>query len=77
MQCERCQSETKKKFSAEVAIHFPGLAGFNKPIVWVFTDVLVCLHCGSAVFDIPPRELAVLSTGTSVEGAAVLEGDAR
>ena len=70
MKCEQCLSETKK-FSAEVAIHFPGLAGLNKPIVWVFPDVLVCLHCGSAVFDIPPKELAVLSTGRIAEGAAI------
>ena len=71
VQCKHCLSETTKKFSAEVAIHFPGLAGLNKPIVWVFPDVLVCLQCGSAAFDIPPRELAVLSAGRTVEGAAV------
>lgn len=52
-----------------MAIHFPGLAGLNKPIVWVFPNVLVCLDCGSAIFDVPQRELEVLSTGTMVDGA--------
>jgi hypothetical protein len=73
MQCKQCLSERNEKFCAEVAIHFPGLGGLNKPIVWVFPDVLVCLDCGSAVFDVPKRELAVLSTGTIVDGAVALE----
>lgn len=77
MQCKQCLSETNEKFSAEVAIHFPGLEGLNKPIVWVFPSLVVCLKCGSAVFDIPKRALAVLSTGRIVDGALVSEGEGR
>ena len=73
VQCKRCLSNRYEKFSAEVAIHFPGLGGLNKPIVWVFPDVLICLDCGSAVFDVPKRELAVLSTGAIVDGSLVSE----
>ena len=74
MQCKQCLSDQTKKFSGEVAIHFPGLAGLNKPIVWVFADVVVCLDCGSAVFGVGKRELAVLFTETIVDGAVISEG---
>jgi hypothetical protein len=41
--------------------HFPGLEGLDKPIVWVFTQLLVCLDCGTAQFAIPKAELSVLA----------------
>ena len=56
---------------AEFAIHFPGLQGLDKPIVWVFPKPLVCLDCGFTEFAIPERELRVLAQGTPVEGAVV------
>jgi hypothetical protein len=43
-----------------IAIHFPGLQGLDKPIVWVFPKLLVCLNCGAAQFAIPESELSVL-----------------
>ena len=72
MLCKRCSSENPRTFSGEVAIHFLGLEGIDKPIVWVFPDLEVCFHCGFTVFTVPQRELTVLSTGKAVEGAAVL-----
>jgi hypothetical protein len=45
----------------EIAIHFPGVKGLEKPIVWVFPEVLVCLSCGNAEFVVPERELRVLA----------------
>ena len=68
--CEQCHSERLGNFSGEVAIHFTGLAGSNKPIVWVFPYLLVCLDCGFTEFIVPERELQVLKTGTPDEGAA-------
>src|SRR5262249_42966581 len=44
--CKRCLSQSQKEFSGELAIHFKGLAGLNKPIVWVFPKLLVCSQCG-------------------------------
>lgn len=44
-----------------MALHFPGLKGLDKPIVWVFPEVLVCLECGLAEFSIPETELGVLA----------------
>jgi len=61
--CERCGAERRGKFNGEIAIHFTGLAGLNKPIVWVFPPVAVCFHCGLAGFEVPAEELEVLKTG--------------
>ena len=72
--CKTCQSENKKMFSGEIAIHFPGLPGLKKPIVWVFPTIALCLDCGRAEFAVPERELEVLQTGAPVEGAAVWLG---
>lgn len=68
--CSRCSSESPKEFSGELAIHFTGLAGLNKPIVWVFPKLLVCLNCGFTEFTVPERELQVLESETPEEGAA-------
>ena len=69
--CPSCQSENKKTFTGEIAIHFPGLKSLNKPIVWVFPTISVCLDCGGAQFAVPERELEVLRTGAPIEEAAV------
>jgi len=70
--CRSCQSANQSTFNGEIAIHFPGLDGLDKPIVWVFPELLVCLHCGFAEFTVPERELQVLEQGFPVEGAVVL-----
>jgi hypothetical protein len=36
-----------------MSIHFPGLQNIDKPVVWVFPEVLVCLDCGTAEFAVP------------------------
>jgi hypothetical protein len=69
--CSSCQSENRETFSGEIALHFPGLKGLNKPIVWVFPKTLVCLECGAAEFAVREMELEVLRTGAPVEGAVV------
>ena len=57
MECRFCGSVNQRKFSAEMAIHFPGLKNIGKPIVWVFPEVVVCLDCGFTEFAIPETEL--------------------
>jgi len=69
--CAACHSFNQNSFTAESAIHFLGLKGLDKPIVWVFPKLLVCLDCGYTEFTIPARELKVLQTGLAVEGAVV------
>jgi hypothetical protein len=44
-------------------IHFPGLKDIDKPVVWVFPDVVVCLDCGTAEFAVPEEELRQLAMG--------------
>jgi hypothetical protein len=59
-QCRSCQSANRSTFNGEIAIHFPGLEGLDRPIVWVFPTLLVCLNCGFTEFAIPETELCVL-----------------
>lgn len=72
MTCHKCRSNKLKKFTSEVAIHFPGLSGLKKPIVWAFPELYVCRDCGFTEFSIPKKELAVLVSGKAVKGAVAL-----
>lgn len=63
MACKACFSENQDKFRTEMNFHFPGKEGREKPSVWAFPDVLVCLNCGFAEFVVPPNELRALSEG--------------
>jgi hypothetical protein len=65
MACKSCQSWNQSYFNGEIAIHFPGLKGLDKPIVWIFPRLLVCLDCGFTEFAIPETELCVLRVGLS------------
>ena len=59
--CRSCQSANPSTFNGEMAIHFPGLEGLDKPIVWVFPKLLVCLNCGFTEFAIPEAEVRRLA----------------
>jgi hypothetical protein len=76
MICQRCTSDSRRSFNSEIAIHFPGLNGLDKPIVWVFPRLAVCLACGSAEFIVPERELRVLVQGIPVGSAVVFPKNA-
>lgn len=65
MACKSCQSGNQSYFNGEIAVHFPGLKGLDKPIVWVFPKLLVCLECGLTEFAVPNAELHVLRDGTA------------
>jgi len=58
--CKHCHSINQTTFGGEFALHFRGSEGLNKPIVWVFQDVSVCLDCGYAQFAVAEGELEVL-----------------
>ena len=73
--CRQCHSERVGDFSGELAVHFPGLAGLDKPIVWVFPKLLACLDCGLTELIIPERELEVLNHGIPVKQPVVAEGE--
>ena len=63
MPCKSCGSGNQSKFCGEIAVHFPGLKNIDKPIVWVFPEVVVCLDCGTAEFAVPEAELRQLVKG--------------
>ena len=51
-----------------MGIHFLGLNDINKPVVWVFPEVVVCLDCGTAEFAVPEAELRQLAKGDAAAG---------
>lgn len=63
MPCKSCASVNQSKFTAEMAIHFRGLKNIDKPIVWVFPEIVICLNCGTAEFAVPEAKLRQLARG--------------
>jgi hypothetical protein len=61
MPCKSCGSINQSKFGGEIAIHSPGLKGIDKPVVWVFPELVVCLECGLTEFAVPEAELRRLA----------------
>ena len=72
MICRHCESG-RKSFTSEIAIHFPGLDGLNKPLVRVFPEVKVCLNCGMAEFVVPEEERRVLIEGKPIDDTTLSE----
>ena len=64
-------SPAGQPFNGELALHFPGLDGLTKPIVWVFPKVLVCLDCGFAEFVVPDEQTKTLREPDSSDGTQV------
>jgi hypothetical protein len=60
MNCKSCGSDKQSRFTGEIGIHFPGLENIDKPVVWVFPEVVVCLNCGTAEFAVSEAELRLL-----------------
>ena len=68
MTCKACGSDQQGKFTAEIAIHFPGLKDLGKPHVWVFPELFVCLKCGTAKFEMPEAQLRYLANSEAAAG---------
>jgi len=66
LSCKECGSDKQAKFTAEIAVHFPGRSNLNKPHVLVFPQILVCLNCGIAGFIVPESQLRILSNETNL-----------
>jgi hypothetical protein len=60
MSCLSCTSGNQAEFTAEIKIHFPSLKNLDKPSLFVFPKLFVCLDCGCSRFTIPETELARL-----------------
>jgi hypothetical protein len=61
MSCKSCGSVNQRKLIGEIGIRFPGLQNLDKPVVWVFPELIVCLDCGAAEFAVPEAELRRLA----------------
>ena len=46
MACKRCASDDLQIFPGELAFAFPGLERFDRSIVYVYPEFLLCPHCG-------------------------------
>ena len=62
MSCLRCRSSNEAELDTEMVLHFSGLKNLDKPGVWVFSKLSVCLDCGSSHLDLPQKELAAVAT---------------
>jgi hypothetical protein len=60
MVCKSCRSGNQRKFNSEINVHLSGLKNLDKPPVFVFPRLSVCLDCGFAEFAIPETELCLL-----------------
>ena len=75
MSCLSCASSNQAELTAEVYIHFPGLKNLDKPGVFIFPKLSVCLDCGFSRFTAPEAELKSLARGLSLsEGSARKRG---
>jgi hypothetical protein len=63
MSCAVCGSGHQAEFKAEMVVHFAGLKNVDRPGVWVFPKLLICLNCGLSKFKVPEEELALLASG--------------
>ena len=70
MTCLSCQSAKQAELLAEILIHFPGLKNIDKPAVWLFPRLLVCLDCDASQFMVPEQQLAMIEIVTVAEVAA-------
>jgi hypothetical protein len=61
MSCAFCTSTNQTEFHAEMNIHLQGIRNSDKPGVFVFPTLLVCLDCGFASFMTPESELTQLA----------------
>jgi hypothetical protein len=70
MSCRECSSKNEAKFIAEMMIHFSGRKHLENPGVLTFSEMLVCLDCGSTRFTVAEAELKLLREGNAPLKAA-------
>jgi hypothetical protein len=61
MPCRFCGLGNQTELDAEMVIHFSGLKNLDKPGVWLFPKLLVCLNCGCSHFTVPEKGLASIA----------------
>ena len=61
MSCVQCASNNEAEFPTELVFHFFGLQGLDKPGIFLYPKILVCLHCGFSWFTTSAAEKALLA----------------
>jgi len=74
MCCLLCGSGNQAELTAEMVIQFSGLKNLDKPEVFVFSRLLVCLECGGSQFKIPEKELAAVAENTRENASSAQNG---
>jgi hypothetical protein len=62
--CPSCRSNYQAEFGSEMIVHLSGRENRDKPGVWVFSKLSICLDCGFLQSKIPASELAQLAAST-------------
>jgi len=55
-----CASNSQQEFGSEIIIHHSGFKNLDKPTVWTFPKLLICLDCGFAECVVPGDSLHLL-----------------
>jgi hypothetical protein len=59
--CQSCASSRQMEFLGEICLHCPGgMESLDKPPLFIYPKVIVCLDCGLAQFTVPEAELSVI-----------------
>ncbi len=70
MLCKSCGSPDQHSFPAELCIHFPGFENLNRPAVFAFPQLVVCMDCGFSQFSLPEADLRRLAEDAADKAAA-------
>ena len=76
MVCPSCRSVKQAEFTAEMIVHSPGLKNIDRPGVWLFPELLVCLDCGFCRFTVSEAALASVTEGNLTAKSSTLEESA-
>lgn len=66
MPCISCQSDRIRRFRSEICLHFQEVGNLDKPSVFVFPEIVVCLVCGEGTFRVPEDRLVRLRDDVAV-----------
>jgi hypothetical protein len=61
------------EFPAEMIIHSPCPKNLDKPGVWLFPKLTVCMDCGFSRFTVPESELVQLATTANAKEVPPLD----
>ncbi len=65
--CKDCASTDLTELDAKVNIHFRGLKALNKPAIFVFPKLVVCLGCGLTQFKLEGQQAELLRDNVVAE----------